>query len=337
MDNERAWLVRRVVLSVLFLLIVATPLYPEVYGLDEVTPFAQLVAFRPQGLAVLLLLGLLMLVRRGWRIAAVLVLGLALTGAVLTAPRQFSDANPPPEGARVLTIMVANVLGGGADAGAVAKVIQDRRPDLVSLPEAQVDVREEIRAHLQGLTYNGYTLQPSKAVESATSVLVSSSLGPVRFQADQQATTFGHIIVTGGNLGAVRLIAYHGFPPLPSEVPTWKEDLDVLRHWCAQNPPTIVAGDFNATTDHADFRQALGSNCRSVASLTGAGLVGTWPSDRPALTRTQIDHVLITRQLEPGRFTTYQIEGSDHRAVVATVFYTSPTPPPRSGAVPKTE
>ena len=71
MDNEKAWLVRRVVLSVLFLVAVAVPLYPELFGLDEVTPFAQLVAFRPQGLVVVLLLGLLMLVRRGWRIAAV--------------------------------------------------------------------------------------------------------------------------------------------------------------------------------------------------------------------------------------------------------------------------
>ena len=70
MDNERAWLVRRVVPSVLFLLIVAVPLYPELFGLDEVTPFAQLVAFRPQGLILVLLLGLVMLVRRGWRIAA---------------------------------------------------------------------------------------------------------------------------------------------------------------------------------------------------------------------------------------------------------------------------
>ena len=319
MDNERAWLVRRVVLSVLFLLIVAVPLYPELFGLHEVTPFAQLVAFRPQGLVVVLVLGILMLVRRGWRIAAVLVMVLALTGAALTAPRQFSDAKPPSAGSRVLTIMVANVLGGGADADAVAKVIRERRPDLVSLPEAQADVREEIRARLQGLAYNGYTLQSSAAVESATSVLVSSSLGAVRFDEDQSATAFGHIIVTGGNLGEVRLIAYHGLPPLPSEVTTWKQDLGVLRLWCAQNPPTIVAGDFNATTDHADFRHALGSNCRSVASLTGSGLVGTWPSDRPAVTRTQIDHVLITRQLEPGRFTTYAIEGSDHRAVVATV------------------
>jgi endonuclease/exonuclease/phosphatase family metal-dependent hydrolase len=150
-------------------------------------------------------------------------------------------------------------------------------------------------------------------------VLVSSSLGAVRFATDDEATTFGHIVITGGNLGELRLIAYHGFPPLPAEVTTWKRDLGVLRQWCAQDPPTIVAGDFNATTDHADFRHALGMNCRSVASTVGAGLEGTWPSDRPALARTQIDHVLFTRQLEPGSFKTYGIEGSDHRAVIATV------------------
>jgi hypothetical protein len=104
METESAWRVRRVALSVLLLLVVALPLYPELYGLDEVTPFTQLVAFRPQALVVVLVIGLLMLLRPGWRIAA-----------------------------------------------AVAKVIRERHPDLVSLPEAQVDVRQQILAKLQGL------------------------------------------------------------------------------------------------------------------------------------------------------------------------------------------
>ena len=318
MDNERAWFVRRVVLSVLFLMVVAVPLYPELFGLDEVTPFAQLVAFRPQALAVVLVLALLMLVRRGWRIAAVLIGLLALTGGALTAPRQFSNARPMPAGTRVLTIMVANVLGGGADAGDVAQVIRDRKPDLVSLPEAQVDVREEIRARLQGLQYNGYTVQPSRAVESATSVLVSSSLGAVTF-GTVPGTSFGNVTVTGGSLGAIRLIAYHGFPPLPDSVTTWKQDLQAVRTWCTQDAPTVVAGDFNATLDHADFRHALGGYCRSVAAAVGDGLEGTWPADQPRIVRTQIDHVVANRQLQPAGFSTYAIEGTDHRAVVATV------------------
>jgi endonuclease/exonuclease/phosphatase (EEP) superfamily protein YafD len=317
MDNEKAWFVRRVVLSVLFLVIVAVPLYPELFGLDEVTPFAQLVAFRPQELVLVLALALLMLVRRGWRIAAVLAGALALVGGGLTAPRRFSDARPAPAGSRVLTIMVANVLGGGARAADVAQVIRDRKPDLVSLPEAQVDVREEIHAQLQDLQYKGFTVQPSKAVESATSVLVASSLGNVSF-GSEPGTTFGNIFVTGGNLGQIRLIVYHGFPPLTDSVTTWKNDLQHVRRWCTEDPPTIVAGDFNATLDHADFRHALGGYCRSIAPTVGGGLQGTWPADQPAVLRTQIDHVVVTRQFEPGRFTTYPIEGTDHRAVVAT-------------------
>jgi endonuclease/exonuclease/phosphatase (EEP) superfamily protein YafD len=334
----------------LFLLIVALPLYPELYGLDEVTPFTQLVAFRPQLLVLVGVMGLVMLLRWNWRIAACLVILLALTGGALTAPRELSDSGPPPAGTRELTILVANVLGGGADAGEVAKLIQEERPDLVSLPEAQVDVRQEIEAHLTGVRYYGYTQQANTAVESATSVLVAAALGNVKFDAQkldtgkvsaqrpgtakpgagepgaetigpvQQTTTqFGHIIVTGGNLGKLRLIAYHGYPPLPSAVTTWKQDLLVVKDWCAEDRPTIVAGDFNATPDHADFRSALGAHCKSVGPAVGAGLQGTWPSDRPALFRTQIDHVVVSAGIHAGKFKTYRLGGTDHRAVLATV------------------
>ncbi|WBQ07214.1 endonuclease/exonuclease/phosphatase family protein [Kribbella sp. CA-293567] len=350
MDTEAAWNLRRIVLSVLFLLVVALPLYPELYGLDEVTPFTQLVSFRPQLLVLVLVLGVAMLLRWNWRIAAGLVILLALTGGALIAPRDLSKPNPPPAGSRVLTVMAANVLGGGADAAEVAKLISTHKPDIVSLPEAQVDVRQEIEAHLQGLKYNGYTQQANAAVESATSVLVAAGLGSVQFDSEkldtgkvsaeqpgtpkpgagapgaetigpvqQTSTQFGHIVITGGNLGKLRLIAYHGYPPLPKDVTIWKQDLQIVKDWCSDGPPTILAGDFNATTDHADFRAALGRHCKSVAPSVGAGLQGTWPADRPALFRTQIDHVVATNGLLPGKFRTYDLPGSDHRAVIATV------------------
>ncbi|MGZ0151949.1 endonuclease/exonuclease/phosphatase family protein [Kribbella sp. WER1] len=318
MGNEKAWFVRRLVLSVLFLLVVAVPLFPELFGLDELTPFTQVAAFRPQVLVAVLVLALLMLIRRGWRIAAAMIGVLALIGAALTAPRQFSAARPAPAGSRVLTIMVSNLYGGGARAADVAQLIRDRKPDLVSLPEAQSDVREQIRALLPDLQYKGYTDQPSPAAPSATSVLVSPALGAVTF-ASEPGTTFGNIVVTGGNLGEMRLIAYHGYPPLPDSVATWAHDLLKVREWCSQDPPTVIAGDFNATVDHADFRAALGGYCRSVGPSVGGGLEGTWPADRPAVLRTQIDHVVVTRQFEPDTFTTYAIHGTDHRAAVATI------------------
>ncbi|NEA33819.1 endonuclease/exonuclease/phosphatase family protein [Streptomyces sp. SID13031] len=350
MDTDAAWNLRRVLLSVLFLVIVALPLYPELYGLDEVTPFTQLVAFRPQFLVLVLVLGLAMLLRWNWRIAAGLVILLALTGGALLAPRNLSGPTPPPAGSRALTVMVANVLGGGADAGEVAKLINAYRPDIVSLPEARVDVRQEIEDHLNGLNYYGYTQQANAEVESATSVLVAESLGNVQFDSEkldtgkvsseqpgtskpgagepgaqtigpvQQTTTqFGHIIITGGNLGKLRLIAYHGYPPLPGDVTIWKQDLQVVKDWCSAGSMTVVAGDFNATTDHADFRSALGKNCKSVGPSVGEGFQGTWPANRPALFRTQIDQVVISDDIVPGKFKTYDLEGSDHRAVITTI------------------
>lgn len=340
MDSEAAWRIRRVVLSVLFVLLVSVPLYPELYGLDQLTPFTQLAAFRPQGLVLVLVLGVVMLVRRNWRIAGGLVGVLALTGIALTVPRELTRPDPPPAGSRALTVLAVNVLGGGADASEVAKLIRAHRPDLVSLPEAQVEVREEIEAHLADLGYRGYTQQANAAVESATSVLVAASLGEVRLDAEtldagrvnagattrstvgpvrQTTTQFGHIIVSGGELGRVRLVAYHGFPPLPDDVPLWNRDLEILAKWCAQDGPLVVAGDFNATTDHKAFRDALGKRCRSVASASGRGLSGTWPSDRPAPLRTQIDHVVVSRDIHPGRFRVLRVPGSDHLAVVAKI------------------
>lgn len=313
-------------------LLVAVPLYPELFGLEAVTPFTQLAAFRPQGLALVLLLGVLIAVRRSWRTAGVSVALLAVVGGGWTAPRVLTSAGPAEPGTTELTIIAANVLGGGAKPAEVAELIRAQRPALVSLPEAQVDVRQDIERRLQGLGYRGYTHQANSAVESATSVLVSAELGDVRFDTDvlpgstgvagvgpQTTTEFGHVFVSGGRLGNLRLIAYHGFPPLPGTVDTWQQDLQVLQRWCADPAPSIIAGDFNATTDHADFRAALGSACRSVAPSVGKGLQGTWPADRPALLRTQIDHVVVSGGAEPVRFDSYRIVGSDHRAAVAVV------------------
>ena len=80
----------------------------------------------------------------------------------------------------------------------------------------------------------------------------------------------------------------------------------------------MIAGDFNAAPDHRAFRTAL-QGCRSSAAFLGKGLQGTWPADKPAFLRTQIDHVVVSDALVPRRFDSYEVDGSDHRAVVAVV------------------
>jgi endonuclease/exonuclease/phosphatase (EEP) superfamily protein YafD len=77
----------------------------------------------------------------------------------------------------------------------------------------------------------------------------------------------------------------------------------------------IVAGDFNATLDHAVFRHAI-TGCADAGERTGQGLVGTWPNRFPRRLGPQIDHVLITGGITAETLSVHDVPGSDHRAVL---------------------
>jgi endonuclease/exonuclease/phosphatase (EEP) superfamily protein YafD len=79
-----------------------------------------------------------------------------------------------------------------------------------------------------------------------------------------------------------------------------------------------VAGDLNATLDHAEFRDAT-AGCTDAASDVGEGLTGTWPSSAPRLLGVQIDHVLTAGGPRPREVEVVDVEGSDHRGVLARV------------------
>lgn len=302
-----------VIKGTVFVLLVGIPLFPGVLG--AYTPFAQLSAFRPQGILLVAAVSVLAFNRKSLRLYAVLGLALATIAALNTAPRLLTNADPAPPGRTTVTVMGANVLGGGASPDTIATLIRAQRPAFVSLPEAKEDLRKAIEAKVPG--YRGHTIQTSDSPVSATSVLVSEEqLGDVRFDPAGDPTNFGHVAVTGGALGDLRLIAYHSFPPMPAASGRWRDDLKAIGPWCAEGKAVIV-GDFNASIDHRPFREALGDRCRSVAPSVGKGLVGTWPANRPAFVRTQIDHVVFTDGLTPLDFTAYDLEGSDHRAVIA--------------------
>lgn len=305
---------RRLVLCALTGLATVVVLFPGWLGLASITPFVQVAAFHPQVVAAVLVIALLAPVRKPLRPAAATVLVIALLAAGLIVPRTISRENTRP--GRPLTIMAANVLGGGASPDRVVQLIRAHQPVLVSLPEARTDVRDAILAGLDG--YRGYTDQPTAAPESATSVLVSDRLGAVEVRTGGEDTRLGTVTVTGGRLGSLRFVAYHGYPPLVRTAGRWRDDLEAVARWCADDRPTIVAGDFNAAPDHSAFRAAT-KGCRNSSAYVGKGLQGTWPSDRPGWLRTQIDHVVVSDELVPRRFDSYAVAGSDHRAVVATV------------------
>jgi endonuclease/exonuclease/phosphatase (EEP) superfamily protein YafD len=121
--------------------------------------------------------------------------------------------------------------------------------------------------------------------------------------------------VEGGELGALRFVAYHAVAPRRGDVPQWRSDLGRLTRFCAGGTPAIVAGDFNATLDHSALR-AVTAGCSDAAAQRGQGLVPTWPTWMPDWLGPQIDHVFATDPITAESFTVREITGSDHRAVL---------------------
>ena len=76
----------------------------------------------------------------------------------------------------------------------------------------------------------------------------------------------------------LRIVAVHPQPPNMS-VDRWEEALESLP---ATGPgiPWVLAGDFNATFDHAEFRELVDSGYRDAGAATGNGLEPTWPSEQ---------------------------------------------------------
>jgi endonuclease/exonuclease/phosphatase (EEP) superfamily protein YafD len=65
--------------------------------------------------------------------------------------------------------------------------------------------------------------------------------------------------------------------------------------------------------------------CRDVASSTGNGMLGTWPSNVPALLGAPIDHIMASENWRAtGSEVLEDAGGSDHRALVAQLEPAAP-------------
>ncbi|RNL65230.1 endonuclease/exonuclease/phosphatase family protein [Nocardioides marmoriginsengisoli] len=110
------------------------------------------------------------------------------------------------------------------------------------------------------------------------------------------------------------LVAVHGAQPLvaPGD---WRADWDVLNQVVPElDGPVILAGDFNTTVDHAPMRDLLGDRFQDAARTSNAGWQPTWPRGLGLLT---IDHVITSAPYAAISTSTYLVDGTDHRALVA--------------------
>ena len=115
------------------------------------------------------------------------------------------------------------------------------------------------------------------------------------------------------------VLAVHLLPPYPYPSGEWSTEIKQLHHQLRKlaggHRPVVVAGDFNATTDHAQFRSLLSGGYQDAAEHSGAGYLTSYPTDRWFGPMIAIDHVL-TRQATATNATTLALPGSDHRGLL---------------------
>jgi endonuclease/exonuclease/phosphatase (EEP) superfamily protein YafD len=98
-------------------------------------------------------------------------------------------------------------------------------------------------------------------------------------------------------------------------VRTWESDLAALP---APGPEVlrVLAGDFNATLDHASLRAVLRRGWADAAQRAGRGLAWTWRPLRLPWPRLALDHQLVDPRISVAGVRFLHVAGSDHRALV---------------------
>lgn len=286
----------------------------QLTGLMWFTPYAAIVALLAAGVALAL---------RNWAAAVIAVVAMTCL-AIAVLPRAIGSETESPAGHETLTVLSANVELGGADPEALLALVDRYHPDLLSVQELTPSFAGKLRrdgiyrrlphsvlqARPKGHGGGLYSRFPLTALPNQTHFL----------------TRMPRAMIVLPDSRRLRAVAVHPLPPNMG-VERWEETLESLPT-PGQGPPWVLAGDFNATFDQAQFRDLVDRGYRDAGSATGKGLEPTWPSREvfPWGLMT-IDHVLADRRLGVAEYGVDGLPGSDHRAIHAQLVL--PNPPAR--------
>lgn len=247
----------------------------------------------------------------------------ALAGAALTAvvaPRALPRRQQPADGP-VLRILTANLRLGRAAAGPIVELAHQTAADVLFLQELTDDTLARLKhAGLDTLLPNELT-EPVAAGGRGSSIHARYPLSDgLAVPPSALAQPAARLDLPSGR--SVQLVCVHSLPPRPAwsrrAVDNWRRDLSMLP--APGDLPVILAGDFNATLDHAQFRRLLRLGYADAASQTGNGLVPTWgPPPRGVPGVLAIDHVLVDPRCAVRATSVHRLPGTDHRAVYAEV------------------
>jgi endonuclease/exonuclease/phosphatase family metal-dependent hydrolase len=285
-------------------------------------PVPLLAAASPFALPALLVAVLLGLAGRLRGVAAVPAL-LLVPHLVWASPSLAPDGDGtvPAVGVPRMTVLTSNLYLGRADAPALVDAVRRHRVDVLAVQELTPDAARRLRvAGLEELL--PHAVLTAEFGASGTGIWTRL---PVEAVPVVPGTTFAtpRARVTAPGGVPVTVTAAHPFPPLHDVgVRSWRGDLAALRAAVDRTQGAqVVAGDFNATRDHAPFRRLLDGGLRDAADVVGAGAYPgmTWPADRRFPPVMRLDHVLVSREFAVREVAVLEVPGSDHRGVVSVL------------------
>jgi endonuclease/exonuclease/phosphatase (EEP) superfamily protein YafD len=287
-------------------------------GLERGYPLVPRMAFAPYAAAVAVAAALAALVLRRPLPALVAVAAAAALAAMLVA-RVRADAAPDGAGAggrlRVLTV---NAHVGLLPPEHLVALVRRERPDVLSVQELTPELDRALAAAGLG------ELLPSRVAfprprGGGMGLYARSEVTPLPRPPTHNPTPAVRLTAAGG--APVDVYAIHASAPFTSgRVGRWREDLRALPPAAQDGPPRVLAGDFNATLDHAELRRVLDTGYEDAAEEAGVGLHTTWRGWSTLLPPVTIDHVLADARCGVAQLGIFPLPLSDHKAVLAELI-----------------
>ncbi|MFJ8661291.1 endonuclease/exonuclease/phosphatase family protein [Streptomyces sp. NPDC093795] len=295
---------------------------------DATAPVPQLLSFLPwltvpAGLALLLAA---VIRRRVLTFVAVLVLVATAWSSVPYMPQAVISYGLPL--ARVKVIAANVEFSQGTEA--LSRVVAREDPQLVFVTECNRSCRDTLTKTFAARLPHHASVEGEGSIGS---ILLSS------YPLSDRRTIPGSMGMPGATAEIagvrVRLQLVHPMPPLPDQTQLWKRELAGIEEYAATVhataassstglAPALIAGDFNASQDHAAFRAILDAGGLQDASRRAdRSRTPTWPMEGPLPPFVQIDHVLV-RDFSVREVRFLDVAGSDHRAVLADLDLRGP-------------
>lgn len=234
-----------------------------------------------------------------------------------------SSGTAPNTDDRVLRLMTLNTLNGRVSASKVVDVVRTQKVELLALQEVSQGFLQELSdAGIHDLLPYSVLGSSGRSDNGGINVLFSAtqmsdqntSLLPI----ETSAMPAGSLAIGGTT---VRFVSAHPNSPHKGGQGLWSEGLTTIAKLANYRHSYVILGDFNATWDHARFRELLGSSFVDAGEQAGEGFHMTYPANSTIPPLIEIDHIVYSRDvgLYVGDLQTINVAGSDHLALLATL------------------